>query len=78
MFRGFVKDRNISECKNFTEKYVDKIIVYKDHVEVIFSVVFTILEDYKAYKIRSPVKKITLFKRNKHIAHNNSPYNNAK
>lgn len=68
MFRSFVKERNIPECKKFIENYVDKVIVYKDHVEVISSVVFTILKDYKAYKIRSSVKKITLFKRYRRIA----------
>lgn len=68
MFRGFVKERNIPECKKFIQNYVDKVIVYKDHVEAIFSVVFNILKDYEAYKIRSSVKKITLFKRYRHIA----------
>ncbi|WP_313885208.1 hypothetical protein [Clostridium sp. DJ247] len=36
--------RNISECKKFIQNYVDKVIVYKDHVEVIFNVVFDFLE----------------------------------
>lgn len=62
MFRRFERERNIPECKKFIQNYVDKVIVYNDHVEVIFSVVFTILEDYEAYKIKSSVKKSTLFK----------------
>ena len=45
MFRGFVKDRNMPECKKFIQNYVDKVVVYKDHVEVTFNVVFTILKD---------------------------------
>lgn len=67
MFRGFVRERNIPECKKFIQNYVDKVIVYKDHVEVIFSVVFTILEDYEAYKIRSSIKKATLFKKYRYL-----------
>ena len=34
IFRGFVRERNIPECKKFIQNYVDKVIVYKDHVEV--------------------------------------------
>lgn len=68
MFREFVTQRNIPECKKFIQNYVDKVIVYKDHVEVIFNVVFNILKDYEAYKIRSSVKKVTLFKRYRNIA----------
>lgn len=68
MFREFVTQPNIPECKKFIQNYVDKVIVYKDHVEVIFNVVFNILKDYEAYKIRSSVKKATLFKMYRHIA----------
>lgn len=63
MFRDFVTQRNIPECKKFIQNYVDKVIVYKDHVEVTFNVVFNILKNYEAYKIRASVKKSTLFKR---------------
>lgn len=35
LFREFVTQRNIPECKKFIQNYVDKVIVYKDHVEVI-------------------------------------------
>lgn len=48
MFRGFVKERNMLECKKFIQNSVEKVIVYKDHVEVIFDVAFTILMDYEA------------------------------
>ncbi|MCM0648434.1 recombinase family protein [Clostridium swellfunianum] len=68
MFRGFVMERNIPECKKFIQNYVEKVIVYKDHVEVIFNVVFNILKDYEAYKIKSSIKKVTLFKRYRNIA----------
>jgi site-specific DNA recombinase len=68
MFRGFVKERNIPECKKFINNYVDKVIVYKDRVEVIFSVVFSVLKEQEAYKIRSAVKKSALFKMYGHTA----------
>jgi len=55
-----------------TIKYisVERVLDYKDHVEmiVIFNVVFNILKDYEVYKIKSSVKKITLFKRYRYIA----------
>jgi site-specific DNA recombinase len=35
MFRGFVTERNMPECKKFIQNYVDKVIVYKGHVEII-------------------------------------------
>jgi site-specific DNA recombinase len=68
MFRGFVKERNIPECKKFIHNYVDRVIVYKDRVEVIFSVVFSVLKEQEAYKIRSAVRKSTLFKMYGHTA----------
>lgn len=68
MFRGFVKERNIPECKKFIHNYVDRVIVYKDRVEVIFSVVFSVLKEQEAYKIKSAVSKSTLFKMYGHTA----------
>lgn len=68
MFKGFVTERNIPECKKFIQNYVDKVIVYKDHVEVIFNVVFNILKDYEAYKIKSTVNKAKLSKWYRNIA----------
>lgn len=68
MFRSFVTERNIPECKNFIQNYVDRVIVYRDHIEVIFNVVFNILKDYEVYKIRSYVKKSTLFKKYRNVS----------
>ena len=36
MFRNFVTERDIPEIKKFIGNYVEKVIVYKDHVEVVF------------------------------------------
>ncbi|SET51690.1 site-specific DNA recombinase [Natronincola peptidivorans] len=68
MFRDFVKERNLPECKKFVQNYVDKVIVYKDHVEVIFNVVFEFLDKDEAIKIYSTVEKKQLFKMYKNIA----------
>jgi site-specific DNA recombinase len=35
-FRQFVKDRNIQEVKKFIHQYVEKVLVYEDHVKVVF------------------------------------------
>ena len=36
--RDFVRTRNIPECRNFIESYVEKVIVYADRVEVQFKI----------------------------------------
>ncbi len=35
-FKGFVASRNIPEIKKFIGSYVEKVIIYNEHVEVIF------------------------------------------
>lgn len=44
-FKEFVLTRNLPECKKFIGDYVKEVIVYKDHVEVIFNVVFSFVEN---------------------------------
>lgn len=38
MFRGFVMERNIPECKKFIRSFVDKVVVFHDRVEVMLRV----------------------------------------
>jgi site-specific DNA recombinase len=38
MFQQFVSENNIPECKKFIQAFVQKVIVFKEHVEVIFKV----------------------------------------
>ena len=40
-FKEFVLTRNLPECKKFISDYVKEVIVYRDHIEVIFNVVFS-------------------------------------
>lgn len=42
MFRHFVKEKNIPECKKFISSYVEKVLIFKDHVEVTFKVAFSL------------------------------------
>jgi len=35
-FREFVSSKNIPEIKKFIASYVDKVIIFQDHVEVLF------------------------------------------
>ena len=44
-FKEFVLTRNLPECKKLIGYYVKEVIVYKDHVEVIFNVVFSFVEN---------------------------------
>lgn len=42
-FKEFVLERNIPKCKKFIGDYIKEVIVYKDHVEVVFNVVFSFI-----------------------------------
>ncbi|HBG4973252.1 TPA: recombinase family protein [Clostridioides difficile] len=44
-FKEFVLERNIPECKKFIGDYIKEVIVYKDHVEVVFNVVFCFVDN---------------------------------
>ncbi|MCR4436139.1 MAG: recombinase family protein [Clostridiales bacterium] len=35
-FRQFIKDRNTQEVKKFIHQYVEKVLVFEDHVKVVF------------------------------------------
>ena len=56
-FKDFVLTRNLPECKKFIGDYIKEVIVYKDHIEVVFNVVFSfdddnIIYDLKAIEVR--------------------------
>jgi hypothetical protein len=36
--KDYVKTRNIAECRNFIESYIEKVLVFDDRVEVIFKI----------------------------------------
>lgn len=43
--KEFVLTRNLPQCKKFISDYVKEVIVYRDHIEVIFNVVFSFDEN---------------------------------
>ena len=44
-FKEFVLTRNLPECKKFISDYVKEVVVYRDHIEVIFNVVFSFVDN---------------------------------
>ena len=38
-------ERNVPGFKKFIDDYIKEVIVYKDHVEVIFNVVFSFVDN---------------------------------
>ena len=38
VFKSFVAEKNIPECKKFIASYVDRVVVYKDKVAVTLKV----------------------------------------
>ncbi|AET67617.1 hypothetical protein Desor_2008 [Desulfosporosinus orientis DSM 765] len=68
MFRKFVTEKNIPECKKFIDSYVDKVIVYKDHLEVTFKVALYFEQENNLYSFKTSVKLASLFKTCKRAA----------
>ncbi len=46
-FNGYVISRNIPECKKFIQDFVKEVVVYKEHIEIIFNVSFSLLKTMK-------------------------------
>ena len=62
MFKQFVSEKNIPECKKFIDSYVEKVIVYSDHLEVTFKVAFSFEQKDNIYSFKSSIKLTNLFK----------------
>lgn len=62
MFKQFVTEKNIPECKKFINSYVNKVIVYKDHLEVTFKVAFSLEQKNNIYSFKTSVRLTNLFK----------------
>lgn len=62
-FRGYVTSRNIPECKKFIQDFVKEVVVYKEHIEVIFNVSFSLLKKNDGIELVSKVKRYDLFER---------------
>ena len=62
MFKQFVTEKNIPECKKFIQSYVEKVVVYQDHLEVTFKVAFSFEQKNNIYSFKTSVKLTNLFK----------------
>ena len=51
-FKDFVLTRDLPEYKKFISDYVKEVVVYRDHVEVIFNVVFSFVDDRITHDLR--------------------------
>ena len=62
-FKEFVSTRNLPECKKFISDYVKEVVVYIDHIEVIFNVVFfvdnEIIMTYILLQLDKKIQNIT-------------------
>lgn len=65
MFQQFVREKNVPECKKFIQAFVEKVVVFKDHVEVTFKVPssFSAQTEYLTIKAEEKIK--ILFKKYK-------------
>lgn len=62
-FNGYVISKNIPECKKFIQDFVKEIVVYKEHIEVIFNVFFNMLKNYEKVEVFSKIKRCDLYLR---------------
>ena len=62
-FSGYVISRNIPECKKFIQDFVKEVIVYKEHIEVIFNVSFSLLKNSGGVERISKIKRYNLYER---------------
>jgi site-specific DNA recombinase len=64
MFQQYVKEQNIPECKKFIDSFLQKVVIYKDKVEVVFKIASTSFEGQNDCLIFKTEEKIqTLFSR---------------
>ena len=52
-FKDFVLTRNLPECKKFISDYIKEVVVYRDHIEVVFNVVFSFDDDKIIYDLKA-------------------------
>jgi site-specific DNA recombinase len=66
MFREFVAERNIPEIKKFIGNYVAKVIVYKDHVEVVFFLLYDEVQEANTYRFTRRISRRELLGKSKY------------
>jgi len=58
MLKEYLTEKNIPEIRKFIGKYVEKVVVYKDHVDVVFSLCFATGD--VAYTFGSSISRLQL------------------
>lgn len=48
-FHKLVRERNLSECKKFLQRYVQKVVVFPDRVEVIYTMATSLFEGEEGF-----------------------------
>lgn len=59
-FSRYVIGRNIPEFKKFIRDFVKEVIVYKEHIKVIFDVSFSLLQNSQGVKVISQISRYDL------------------
>lgn len=62
-FSGYVISRNIPECKKFIQDFVKEVVVYKEHIEVIFNVYFSLVKNDDGVEVVSKINRYDLYER---------------
>lgn len=62
-FSGYVITRNIPECKKFIQDFVKEVVVYKEHIEVIFNVSFSLFKNSGGIEVISKIRRYELYER---------------
>ena len=48
-FKDYIKYRNLDECKKFIHRFVNKVIIYRNHIEVEYKFSLNIIDDSSTY-----------------------------
>lgn len=67
-FRQFVAEKNILEVRKFIGNYVKKVIVYKDHVEVVFFLLFGNQDKKEGYQFLIEIDRCILLRKFRRVA----------
>lgn len=65
MFQQFVREKNVPECKKFIQAFVQRVDVFKEHVEVTFKVPSSFSAQTECLTIKTEERIKTLFKKYK-------------
>lgn len=62
-FSGYIITRNIRGCKKFIQGFVKEVVFYKEHIEVIFNVSFSLFKYSEEIEIIIKIRRYELYER---------------